>query len=294
MTWQIALTLSVLAGVARMLFTRRYSQTSKIPSTIPPAASFLFGILPIGLIAGLFIFPHAIAWSWWVVFLIAILAAVMAFSNWLGFLAAGKLAIAPQQTISLLTNVSVVVLGWTFLGESLTTAQFVGGGILLVAASLAIMAPTKTKAGDFERIRPKTIIIAVTAAVLLAIGFVTEKALLGHMEIGGIFLISWTTQTIGALLLASKDINRTTLRAFKGREFKWSTFVGVLSGINGAFYIYAIFHSDNVSLISVLSTIALPLTVLGAYIFLREREHHLLMWLSLAISFVGLLVMALA
>ncbi len=294
MTWQIAFVIATCMGIARKLFMRRYAQTSKVPATIPPAASYLFGVLPVGLIAGFFIFPHHITWSWWMAVLMAILSVSMALSCWLGFIAAGKIAIAPQQTIGMITEVSVILMGWTLLGEGLTMAQFVGGGILLVAATLAILAPEKTKAGDFERLSTKTIMTAVAAAILLAIALVTEKALLGHMEIGGIFLVSWTIQTLGMLLLASKDISKQTLRTFRGRELKWSTLLGLTNGLNGAFYIYAIYHSDNISLITVLGTVALPLTVLGAYIFLKEREHHLLMWLSLAVSFVGLLVMALA
>lgn len=294
MTWQIAFVIATLMGIARKLLMRRYAQTSKVPTTIPPATSYLFGVLPVALVAGFFVFPHHISWSWWMAVLITILSISMALSSWLGFIAAGRIAVAPQQTIGMLTDISVVLMGWTLLGEKLTTAQFVGGGILLIAATLAIFAPERTKAGDFERLSTKTICIAVAAAILLAIGLVSEKALLGHMEIGGIFLVSWTVQTVSLLLLASKDISKQTINAFRGKEIKWSTFLGLTNGLNGAFYIYAIFHSDNISLITVLGTISLPLTVLGAYIFLHEREHHLFMWLSLAISFIGLIVMAIA
>lgn len=293
MTWQFALTLSILAGIIRILFMRRFALTSKVPATIPPAASYLFGVLPVGLIAGFFIFPHSVTWSPVVIILMAILSISMALSNWLGFIAAGKIAIAPQQTIGMVTNVTVVLMGWTLLGEGLSLPQFVGGGVLLFAACLAIAAPARTKSGDFERIKTSTLAIAIISALLLAIGLVTEKALMAHMEIGGIFLISWTIQTFGMVVLASKDISRQAWRKFKGKELQASTLLGLANGLNGALYIYAIFHADNISLVTLLGTIALPLTVLGAYIFLKEREHHLVMWLSLAISFVGLIIMSL-
>ena len=291
MPWQIAFAISTVAGIIRILCLRRYSQTSKVPATIPPAASYLFGVLPIGLVAGLLVFPHHISWSWWVLILMAVLSISMAISNWLGFIAASKIAVAPQETIGMITNVSVVLLGWTLLGERLTLPQFVGGGILLIAAILAIWAPTKTKAGDFERLGTRTVLVAIISALLLGIGLVTEKALLRHMEIGGIFLVSWTVQTFGMLLLASKDISRDSLYIFKGKEFRWSASLGLSNGINGAFYIYALYHSNNISLITALGTVALPLLVLGAFIFLKEREHHIVMWLSLVISFIGLIVM---
>lgn len=222
-----------------------------------------------------------------------VLSASMALANWWGFLVAGRLAIAPQQTIGTLTNISVVIMGWTLLGETLTKAQFVGGGILLVAALLAIWSPIKTGRASFKRMEGKTVALAVGAAIMLAIGLVSEKALLEHMDIGGIFLVSWPIQLIGMLLLASKDVSRKVLHAFKATELRDAVIIGVANGLNGLFYIYAIFYSDNISLISVLGTVIFPLTVLGAYIFLREREHHVFMWLSVAISTVGLLVLAL-
>jgi uncharacterized membrane protein len=87
-------------------------------------------------------------------------------------------------------------------------------------------------------------------------------------------------------------MSRRALRILQQGEFRTAALMGLLNGINGSLYVYAIFHSDNISLVSVIGTIGLPLTVLGAYIFLREREHHKLVWLSLGISLAGLGVSA--
>ncbi|MEJ0073032.1 MAG: hypothetical protein WDN27_03045 [Candidatus Saccharibacteria bacterium] len=110
------------------------------------------------------------------------------------------------------------------------------------------------------------------------------------MQIGGGFLTGWSAQAIAMLLLASKDASRANFRTFKTFEIRWSVLMGLVNGLTGVFYVYAIVHSDNVSLITTLTAISLPLTVFGAYLFLRERENHKLMWVSLGISFVGLLV----
>lgn len=293
MTWQLAFALSMVMGITRKLYLRRYSQTSKVPATIPPAASYLFGVIPVGFVAGFFLLPHHIVWSWWMLLLMTLLSASMSISNWFGFITASRIAVAPQQTIGMLTTVNTILLGWTVLGEGLTPAQFVGGGILLAAAVLAIWAPAKTKSGDFKRMDTVTIWLATVSALLLGVGLVTEKALLGHMEIGGIFFVSWGVQALGMTLLAMKDLSKANWQAFRGRELKASTLLGLTNGLNGALYIYAIYHSDNVSLIAVLGCMALPLTVLGAYIFLGEREHHTMLWLSLIVSFIGLVIMAL-
>ena len=293
MSWQLALALAIIMGVVRVLYMRRYAQKSKLPATIPPAVSYLFGVLPVGIVAGLFIFPNHIEWTWTVILFMVILSASMALSNWLGFVAASKIAAAPQQTIGMLTNISVVLMGWTLLGETLTMQQFVGGGILLFSVMLAIWAPVKTSTGDFKRLDAKTLVIAVTSAILLAVGLVTEKVLLDDMEIGGIFLVSWTAQAFGMALLAAKDMSRPALKLLKGGELRTSTILGISNGLNGVLYIYTLFHSDNISLVTIIGAVSFPLTILGAYLFLHEREHHRIMWLSLAVAVVGLIAISL-
>lgn len=225
--------------------------------------------------------------------LLAICGASMAISGALGFQVAGRLPVATNMTIGKVTSIITILLGWVILGEGLTLWQLVGGGILLAAALLAIWAPVKNSAGAFQHIRPSTIFLALAACAALAIGLVSEKAILGHMQIGGVFLIGWTSQTLAMTLLAIKDVNKANLRTFWEQECKWSTLMGAVNGTTGTFYVYAIFHSNNISLITALLAIVSPLTVLGAYVFLHEREHHMLMWISLAISFVGLIVSSL-
>lgn len=293
MPWQLAIGISTVAGVIRILTTRRYAQHSTAPATFPPAISYSLGVVPIGLFAGFFLFPHHVDWNWWVVMLILLLAGAMAVSNWLAFMVAGRMSVASSQTIGKLSDVTIVALGWAILGEGLVLHQLTGGIILLAAALLAIWAPVKASDGQHRRLSATTVILTAISALTLAVGLVTEKALLGHMQIGGIFLISWTSQALAMVLLALKDANRSNFKKLTKYEVRWSTTMGLMNGVNGAFYVYSIFHSDNISLIAAIGTVAMPLLVIGAYLFLKEREHTLLMWVSLAISFIGLLILSL-
>jgi drug/metabolite transporter (DMT)-like permease len=290
MSWQLALVVMVLASTTTMLIRRHYSQKSTVPATFPAAASYIFGVLPVGITASLLAFPHIIHWSWWLVMLLVLCGSSMAISVSTGFRAAGQLTVAANMTIGRTTSILTILMGWVLLGEGLTTWQLVGGAILLAAALLAIWAPAKTDAGSFKHLHPSTVLLALASCATLAIGLVTEKAALDHMQIGGIFLVGWTAQALAMVLLATKDFSRHTFRAFYGRELKWSALMGAANGTTGVFYIYAVVHSDNISLISALTAIILPLTVFGAYVFLHEREHHKIMWLSLGISLIGLLV----
>lgn len=293
MTWQLALAVMVVANVTTTLVQRHYAQKSSAPPTFVAAASYVFGVLPVGLTAGFFIFPHAIRWSWWLGMLLVLEGASMAVSVSSSFWVARHLNIAANMTIGRVTSIVTVLLGWGILGEGLTTPQLIGGIILLLAALLAIWAPAKTAAGAFEHLRPSVVLLALLACTTLAIGLVTEKAILGHMQIGGGFLVGWTAQALAMLLLAAKDVGPQSLRAFRIYEFKWSALMGAVNGLTGVFYVYAIVHSNNISLVTALISIGLPLTVLGAFLFLHEREHHRLMWISLGISCIGLLVTSL-
>jgi len=292
MTWQIALVVMMAASVTSTLIQRHYSQKSSLPATIPSAASYLFGVIPVGLTAGFFVFPHTIHWSWWLAILLALCGTSMAVAGAIGFRVARHLTVAANMTIGKVTGLTTITLGWAVLGEGLTTWQLVGGAILFIAALLAIWAPAKTTTGAFQHLRLSVVLLALVASVALAIGLVTEKAILGHMDIGGVFLVGWTTQTLAMTLLAIKDVSREHLRTFWLHECKWSTLMGAINGLTGVFYVYAIFHSNNISLVTALLAVTLPLTIFGAYVFLHEREHHRIMWISLAISFVGLLVSA--
>jgi drug/metabolite transporter (DMT)-like permease len=217
----------------------------------------------------------------------------MAVAGAAGFRAATHLPIATNMTIGKVSAITTVMLGWVILDERLTLWQLLGGIILLAAALLAIWAPTKNAAGSFQHLRLPIVLLALAASIALAVGLVTEKAILGHMQVGGVFLVGWTTQALAMALLATKDISREHLQTFWKHEFKWSTLMGAVNGLTGVFYVYALFHSNNISLITALMAVVLPITVLGAYLFLHEREHHKLMWISLGISCIGLAVSSL-
>jgi drug/metabolite transporter (DMT)-like permease len=289
MSWQLAISISIIASVFVALVQRQYALRTTAPATFPSAVSYLLGVTPVGLFAGILIFPNDITWSWWLCLLLILGASSMAIAMWTGFQAAKRLAVAPRQTIGCLSIVTAIILGWTILGEGLTASQSSGAILLLTAAILAIWAPTRRMGADAKRIHFGSVLIAIVAAVAFGIGLVTEKAIAGHMEIGGVFLVGWTTQTIAMVLLATKDMSRQAIRNFRRYDFTWSTIMGVLSGFTGVFYVYAIVHADNISLVTAITAIAFPLTILAAYLILHERENRLLMWLSIALGFVGII-----
>jgi drug/metabolite transporter (DMT)-like permease len=290
MPWQLAISFSIIANVVTTLIQRRYSQRSDAPETFPSAISYLLGVMPVGLTVGFFLLPHHVAWSWWLGLLLVTCASAMALSGWIGFRAVKLLPVIPYQTISRFTSIVTIAIGWVVLSEGLNAAQLLGAIILLVAAILAIWAPARNVKALERKVHLRAVALTLFASTMLAIGLVTEKGILGHMQPGGVLIFGWGSQTIGMLLLATKDASRENLRKFRGYEIKWSALMGLANGITGAFYVFALNKSNNISLITSLTAVTLPLTVLGTHFLLKERENHKLMWVSFGISFIGILV----
>jgi len=292
MPWQLAIGLSIIANVVTTLIQRRYSQKSSAPPTFPSAISYLLGVMPVGITVGL-ILPHHVYWSWWLILLLITCASSMALSGWIAFKAVRLLPVTAYQTIGRFTGIVAIALGWIILSEGLDIFQLLGAVILLLAALFAIWAPAKNIGIIQRRVHFRAVLLTLFASTTLAIGLVTEKGILGHMQVGGVLIFGWGSQTLAMLLLAVKDASRENLRKFRSYEVKWSALMGLANGTAGAFYVYSLNKSNNISLITPLTSITLPLIVLGAHFVLKEHENRKLMWVSLAISFVGLLISAL-
>lgn len=288
MSWQLAISFSILASITTSLIQRRYSQRSLAPASIPPAVSYLLGVCPLGIILGL-ILPHHVIWSWWVVVLITLNGIIMALANWIGFVAVKRLPVARFQTINQFYVIVVIILGWTILHEGLGRYQLAGAGLLFLAALLAIRAPQHIS-HEHRRTHIRSVVLALSAATTLGTALVIEKATLGHMDVGAYLIFGYSAQTLAMLLLAAKDVNRESLRNFSRSEIKWSAGMGVANGITGLFYVLAIVGADNISQVTAVASITLPLLALAAYVILKEREQQRLLWAGLVLGFLGLLV----
>jgi len=291
MSWQLAIGLSILANIITSLIQRRYSLKSSAPNSFPPAISYLLGVAPLGIIVGLSL-SHHVHWTWWVVFLIALNSTIMALSNWIGFKAVKRLPVAQFQTINQFYEIVVVILGWTLLNEGLGKFQLLGALLLLIAALLAIRAPMRNIDKSHRKVHFQSVLLTLAAATTLGTALVIEKAALGHMDIGAYLIFGYSAQTVAMLLLATKDINKETIRRFGKNEIKWSAGMGWANAVTGVFYVIAIVRSNNISLVTAVTAITLPLLAFAAYTILKEQEKQKLLWTALTIGFIGLVVSA--
>jgi len=292
MPWQLAISFSILANVVAAQVQRRYSQRSSLPPSFPPAIAYLLGVCPIGIIVGLSL-SHHVHWTWWILFLFVCNSSFIAVGNWLGFMASKHLQLVQFQLIYQFYEIVVILLGWTLLREGLSFFQVLGALLLFIAALLAIKAPVKDLGSLHRKYHFRYVAITLLGATTFGVSLIAEKAALGHMNTGAYLIFGWSAQTLAMLLLASKDANRSTLSKLSKQEIKWSASLGWIVAICGVFYIFAIVKSNNISLITAIAVIGLPLIAISAYFVLNERENQKLLWGSLCIGVLGLLVSAL-
>lgn len=249
--------------------------------------NYVIGIFPVALVVGLLL-PHHVDWSWWLVLLLVIEGLAIGLYNKLSFRAIKRLPISHFQTLNQSSTIFIIIGGWVLLGETLTAPQLIGASFILAAAVLsAFAAKAKSKA---KAIQPGTIQLVIVAAAILSIGLVTEKAALGHMDIGAYFIFGIGSQALFVTLIALKDVNKKVRKAISHSDIRNNVVIGMLSILAGVSYLHTVSTADNISLIVSLNSFVLPLTALGSYWLLHEREDQKKLWASIAIGIVGVCI----
>jgi uncharacterized membrane protein len=179
-----------------------------------------------------------------------------------------------------------------FSGETLTPAHFVGVVAALVGVILAsISSPAEAEAQ--QPVRRWMIPPGVWLAVAAAIGFGVTFWLLGFYVtpvFGGIVPV-WVSRitTIGALLLAALVVDMN-LQPPQRKTWVPILSVGVLDTIGFAAATFGVL-TEQVSIVTVLSSLFSAVTVLLAWIFLRERLTRM-QWLGILLIFAGIVLVS--
>ena len=131
------------------------------------------------------------------------------------------------------------------------------------------------------------------AAFLLSIGLIAEKAALGHMDIGAYFIFGFGMQAIVAGLIAFKDTGNGLVREITHSDLRNTITFGVANALAAFMYIYTLHTANNISLVVSLNSFVLPLTALGSFFILHEREDKLKLWTAIALGVAGIIITAL-
>ncbi len=288
MDWHISLLFFYVFAVLKSLGQRRYLRKTGLPSSVVAAMNYVLGIFPLALVVGLLL-PHHV--SWWVVLLLVVEGLAIGMFNKLAFRAIKRLPISLFQTLNQSGTIFIILGGWILLGETLSMVQIVGVVLILAAAVLsAFAAKAKTRA---QVIQPGTIKLVIIAAIIMSIGLLTEKAALGHMDVGGYFIFGLGSQMVFVTLIALKDMNKKVWKAVSKSDIRNNVVVGLLSALGGFSYLYTVNAANNIPLVVSLNSFVLPLTALGSYWLLHEREDQRKLWGSIALGMLGVCITAL-
>lgn len=290
MDWHISLLFFYVFSVLKSLAQRRYLRKTGLPSSVVASINYLIGIWPIAIVVG-FILPHEVNWSWLLVLLLVLQGFTIGWYNKLAARAIKRLPISHFQTLNQSSTIFIIIGGSLVLGETLTVPQLVGAAFIISASVLAAFA-AKAKARN-QTIQPGTIKLVLFAALILSIGLVTEKAVLEHMDLGAHFIYGIGMQALFITLIALKDTNKKVWKAITRSDIRNNVVVGMLGIMGGMSYLYTVTAADNISLIVSLNSFVLPLTALGSYWLLGEREDQKKLWGSIVLGMIGVAITAL-
>lgn len=252
--------------------------------------NMLLGILPLSIVVGLLL-PHHVDWSWWTVGLLVSEGLMIGIYNKLAFRAIKRLPISHFQTLNQTATIFIILLGWILLGEKLNLPQIFGISLILTGAVLSAFA-ARAKAKK-KLIEPGTVEMVLLATFILAVGLVSEKAALGHMDIGAYFMFGFGAQTLFASIIAAKDVKKDMIQSINWSDLRNIIVFGVCNALAGYAYIYTVRTANNISLVVSLNSFVLPLTALASYWLLHEREDMRKLWVAIGLGVVGILVTAL-
>lgn len=292
--WQLALAVNLLLFVASTLLRRRYAQSHSVPASVTLAISYFFGVMPLSIIAGLFL-PHDITWSGWTVWLLLSASFLVAVFIWLSFLAIRYIPAALNQTIFQVRILITIGLGWLFLGEKLSPTQMVGALFVLASGLLAVWAPARAhrKGTSTHQHLLRGILLTLASAVFLGTGVVIEKAALQYMDIGAFMIYGFGLQTLWLTLFALRDGFLHRPIRLTRKIMQESVTLGVVVAGIGVSYFIALSKANNVSLIASLTAFVLPLTAVAAHYLLNERDDSKLLWAAILLGVLGVLITAL-
>ena len=230
-------------------------------------------------------------WAW------AVLAALLNIAS--------SLALYRAFEIGVLTIVSPIAASYAALtallallsGEVISQQRVVGIVIVLlgvVLAAAALTPPAKVQAGEPQAKRQPRLARGVGLALLSAIGYGVMFWIFGFRVIpslGGIAPVWLVRLMTPCVLLALAVPTRQNIRMPRGWAFWLICAVGLLD--TTAYVANTIgFTTRDVAVVSVLASLFSTVTVLLAWIFLRERLHWS-QWMGIGVIFIGITLISL-
>ncbi|MDQ3093918.1 MAG: DMT family transporter [bacterium] len=286
MTWQISILLhSLLAAYSVIIVKKLSSKGNKYVYSVlffSFLAEWLAGIIFVKIFL-----EDRIILDWDPIIYSQLLAGGVLFGlvNFLAFEVYKHLS-ASVGSISMASNrIAVVLMAVIFLNEKLTFIQVIGIIIMLGAIVLA----TYKKSYKNVANNAYTYFILIVAAFAYGFATINEKDLLDKMGVANYLVLGWGFQVLAVSSLV-------LLRRKKWLLPDRSTFIPFISlvllfGVSGGLFITSLVGSDSSSITVSLAGLKVILSVILAYILLKERSNFRRLLASSCLSFLGIILL---
>lgn len=280
MDWQLLLLGYLVLGTASYLWRRQLAQTFAKANRLVNAFFFVAVLYPIGLLVALLTSPNlAIGWENFLLLLAG--GAIFPVANLFAYRANRHL---DAGLFSIITDVIPVVsiLGGTFLlNETLNGPQWLGAAIIFVAALMVSFSQLRRNRSID---RSSALLDALTAVILIGLGFVFERYMMTRMDFGAYLVFGWGAQMLWAVGAAWPE--RKSYRVLKDPKIRGKLLgFSLSSALRGLCIAGALFVSGNVSVVMASASFLTILVVVAAYFVLKEHEW---LWLKLGAAGLGL------
>lgn len=287
MTWQIAITLQILASVVMTMFTRRITLSNKnVFISIGVGSYFVVAIcgiiLSITSNGGLPALPSATAWGYILIEGLCIPASWLIQYKLISRIGAGN-----AITVSTLNTISTALLGILFLSEGVSM-HFIVGALFIIGGTLITL---RIHPDLDHHSRPPLMLLLtlVTAgAVLFAIGMYFEKIAINTIGVWNYSAYGWGMQLVGVTILFLL-FGRKELPHITHQVIRHSLLLGLTTSVAGGLYIYAL-SIGSLSHTVVATSGKVAITALLAAVFLKERNNLVLRFTAFLLSIIGLWV----
>lgn len=198
---------------------------------------------------------------------------------------------AMGSILNTLNTLCTVILAALVLNEDLSPRQAIGGAVLLLAIIYGLLAFRAHQSKINRRHLWLALLYALLAGITYSVAIVNEKSLLGHMTAASYVVFGWGGQ-FAASLAAALVIQPTSFKLLRGAStLSMIILIGALRGVGGICFVLAQIRSNNVALVTVISSTRLLVVIVLGAIVLKERQKLLQKFISATSAIAGLGIM---
>lgn len=287
MPWQAVITLQSILGAVSVLLVRKFAKGGNKYQYAIVMVSFLFEwLLTAALVIALgkFVMPE---WSPQLIGLLLLGGFGFGIANFLYFELFSRVPASVGSVQITLNRLAAVLFAFWLLGERLTGAQLIGSALMILAVLVVSYHPSASKHHHLHI--TKALLVLVGMSTAYAIGTVAEKALLDELGLFTYAVVGWAFQT--ACVAATVFVRRSKWKMPPKRLHPLMFGYALLFALSGLLFIWTLELSDSSSKTVSASGLKVVLSVIFAYIFLKERKHVAKTFLGAVISVIGLFLL---